>query len=166
MGVTYSLASEQKGFSESQLKVLRLSYEDADKLINAYFTHQFQPVMESESLQILFYAAYGRRLESELAATMSSCQEIFKGVSSMWVGLGYTIIVYWYAHWLLIEFIFDTFYTVEWRQYWQSLTCCVDTPASSPFHPLVSPFLTLPSTPFLPSISMCLMLILFFEVYL
>ena len=85
MGVTYSLASEpeQKGYSESQLKALRLSYEDAEKLISAYFVHQLQPVMESESLQILFYAAYGRRLNLEMAKTLSSCEVIFTGTSSM-----------------------------------------------------------------------------------
>ena len=62
MGVTYSLSSELKEDSKElspQLEYLRVSYDDADRLINAFYLHQFQPVMEAEGLQVseeFFYA--------------------------------------------------------------------------------------------------------------
>lgn len=87
MGVTYSEAKEQEPENVQVLKKqqLRLSYDDAEKLINAFFIHQFQPVTQSEELQTLFYAAYGKRLETELKGTMISYQRIFQNESSMYV---------------------------------------------------------------------------------
>lgn len=55
MGVTYS---EDNANEETMLGMnkLRLSYENINKLINTYFLHQFEPVMETERLPTLFHA--------------------------------------------------------------------------------------------------------------
>ena len=83
MGVTYSHSSRQLEDTVSHLRILRLSYNDADNLVNTYFTHQFQPIIDADSLQRLFYAAFGCRLEFEMTATLDSCKQIFMDTSSM-----------------------------------------------------------------------------------
>ena len=82
MGVTYSHSSGHNDDTANHLGILRLSYVDADNLVNTYFKHQFQPTMKADSLQRLFYAAYGPRLELEMTATLDSCKQIFKDSSS------------------------------------------------------------------------------------
>lgn len=55
MGVTYSENNTNEE-TVTEMNKLRLSYEDIDKLITAYFLHQFEPVMETERLTLLFHA--------------------------------------------------------------------------------------------------------------
>lgn len=83
--VTYSDASGHEKESEVQTKKLRSSYSNAEKLINAYFIHQFQPVMEIQGLLSLFHTAFGWDYysDAELSGILESCLALFQDESSM-----------------------------------------------------------------------------------
>jgi hypothetical protein len=82
MGVTFSEASHS---SPLPLSCLRMTFDDAEKLTNTYFSHQFQPVTDYSGLQSLFIAAFGVKRVStdEMLSVLTTCDSVFRDESSV-----------------------------------------------------------------------------------
>lgn len=83
MGIALSLDSGCLKTSLCNKEELILSYEDAGKLVDAYFVHQCQPVVDKSQLDVLFQAAYGYRLDARVAHILNQYKADYSDDSSM-----------------------------------------------------------------------------------
>ena len=83
MGIALSLDSGCLKTSRFNKEELILSNEDAGKLVDAYFVHQFQPVVDTDQLDVLFQAAFGNKLDPQVAHMLDQCKADYSDDSSM-----------------------------------------------------------------------------------
>ena len=83
MGITLSLNSGCLKTSLSDKDELIFSNEDAGKLVDAYFVHQFQPLVDKNQLDVLFQAAFGYTLDARVAHMLDHYKADYSDDSSM-----------------------------------------------------------------------------------
>ena len=71
MGVTYSTVDQD-------LQALRLPVSDVEKVVGAYFIHQYPPVVDLTGLKSLLYSAFEGFDQALIESILDIIQKIFQ----------------------------------------------------------------------------------------